>query len=156
MARNLVQQMTADQFRQQVSSPGKPVRAKVRARHETGTKNGTEKRFESEYLQPLVQAGQIAKYDFEAQKFRVGTDTSWLVVDYTIVWADGSIEQVDVKGGTFEEDALAKVKAAALQFPEYHWSWWSYKGKRKGWELRRFGDAGDHPFGDYFPLLGTF
>lgn len=116
--------------------------------------NKTEARFVQEYLEPLKALKHIVSYQFEAVKVCVGTDRCWLTVDFVVVWHDGSIEYIDVKGGgPHEDDALVKIKAAAKQFPEYHWSWWKYQGKNQRWKVTRFGDDGTHPFGDYRPSL---
>lgn len=154
-SRNLGEQVTAASLQPPHPPAQRTKKAKVRVRHEPGTMNQTEARFEREYLKPLQAAGRIDAYGFEIEKVKVGSDTCWLTIDFTIVWADGQIERVDVKGGgPAEEDARVKMKAAALQYPHYHWSWWIYQGKAKGWKVVRFGDPGGHPLKEKFPRAG--
>lgn len=109
--------------------------------------NQTEARFIRDYLTPMSipeETTYIREYRFEAVKFLVGTDKCWYTPDFQIVWSDGQIEYVDVKGGGgWEDDSLVKIKAVAAQFPFFHWTGWTFK--QKTWTARRFNDRGDHP-----------
>lgn len=116
-----------------------PAMAKVRKQHVTGEMNETESRFERDILEPRRLTGEVLTWWFESFKVRVGTDTCWLTVDFVVVQSDGELLMIDVKGGGGgEDDALVKIKAAAAQYPQFHWQWWTYKGG--SWSCRRFGD----------------
>ena len=113
-------------------------KAKWRPRQQPGTKNKTEQRFENEILHTLKATGEVDSWLFDCFKLRVGTDKCWYSPDYMVFRSDGEIELIDVKGGAgFEDDALVKIKAAAAQYPHFHWSSWTYK--KKEWSERKFG-----------------
>lgn len=84
----------------------------------SGEMNKTEARFEREHLAREKVAGTIAWYAFEAIKLRIAPRT-FLTVDFFVLYADGSLECIDVKGAKaiVEEDAKVKMKVAAATFP---------------------------------------
>ena len=113
-------------------------RARWRPRQQPGTKNKTEARFEEEILIVLKATGEVDSWLYDAVKFRVGANKCWYSPDYMVFRSSGEVEFVDVKGGGgFEDDALVKIKAAAAQFPQFHWTAWMYKSKQ--WTERVFG-----------------
>ena len=114
-----------------------PRRARWRPRQQPGTKNKTEERFENEILLVLKATREVESWLYDSVKFKVGTSKCWYSVDYMVLRTDGEIEMIDVKGGGgWEDDALVKIKAASLQYPQFHWSGWTYKAK--AWTERKF------------------
>ena len=113
------------EFRRENPLPqAKATRAAMRA---GPPRNATEARYEA-YLDLLKQAGAIADYRFEPFKLRLGPD--WLTTycpDFLVVYPDGLLELVDVKGASsskgstagawWEEDARLRIKMAAGLFP---------------------------------------
>lgn len=69
-------------------------------------------------LRLLVDSGQVRRYGFEAMKLRLG-DNLHYTPDFLVVRADGEIEFHEVKG-FWRDDARVKIKAAAEQYPEFH------------------------------------
>ena len=89
-------------------------RARGRTRHEPGRMN----KMEAEYagiLDVRRQAGEVAGYWFESLKLRLA-DRTWYSIDFLVMLADGSLEVHEVKG-FMEDDAAAKLKVAASQYP---------------------------------------
>lgn len=83
-----------------------------------GEMNKTEARFERDELAPAKARGELAWYAFEAVKLRIAPRT-FLTVDFFVLFADGHLEAIDVKGSPriVEEDAKVKMKVAAAAFP---------------------------------------
>ena len=112
-------------------------RAKWRPRQIPGQMNKTEARFETEILLPAKEAGEILDWKYDAVKFRVGSKRCWYSVDFMLFLGDGHIELVDVKGGAgWEDDALVKIKAAAMTYPGFIWAGWTYI--KKNWTRSEF------------------
>jgi hypothetical protein len=80
--------------------------------------NKTEERFLREIIEPMMAAGELAWWDFEGIKLRLAPAT-YLTIDFAVMYADGRLELIDVKGGAHlvEEDANVKLKVAASRFP---------------------------------------
>jgi hypothetical protein len=80
-----------------------------------GKKNKTETAYELEVLEPQLHAGEILWYRFEAIKLRLA-DNTFITIDFPVITAAGQLEFREVKG-RWTDDARAKTKVAAAQFP---------------------------------------
>lgn len=81
-------------------------------------KTGVMNRMESDYDKMLSArkfAGEIAWYRFEGVKFRLA-DNTFYTPDFAVMLADGAMECHEVKG-FWQDDARAKIKIAADQYP---------------------------------------
>jgi hypothetical protein len=81
----------------------------------TGRMNKTEAAYELEVLKPQLHAGEILFYRFEAIKLRLA-DNTFITIDFPVITAAGQLEFREVKG-RWTDDARAKTKIAAAQFP---------------------------------------
>lgn len=84
-------------------------------------------------LQLRQHAGEVAWFAFEAVKLRLA-DKTFYTPDFTVMLADGTIEQHEVKG-FWEDDARVKIKVAAALFP------FRFLGIQKagaGWKVEEF------------------
>jgi hypothetical protein len=109
---------------------------KIRARgvpKVIGGMNKTEKAY-AEHLQLRQQAGEVAWFAFEAVKLRLA-DKTFYTPDFSVMLADGTIEQHEVKG-FWEDDARVKIKVAASMFPFRFFG--IQKDKSKGWKVEEF------------------
>lgn len=96
-----------------------------------GRKNKTEAAYELEVLEPQLHAGEILFYRFEAIKLRLA-DNTFLTVDFPVITAAGELEFREVKG-RWTDDARAKIKVAAAQFP---WRFYAiHRVGRHGWRI---------------------
>lgn len=106
-------------------------------RLKAGTKNQTESRYEETVLKPMLMAGDIAWYRFEGLKLRLA-DNTFYTPDYAVMLVNGLIQCHEVKG-FWQDDARAKIKIAADQYPfEFLAVKALPKGKGGGWEEERF------------------
>ncbi|MFP4900603.1 hypothetical protein ACLFKT_15845 [Paraburkholderia sp. BR14261] len=80
-----------------------------------GRQNKLETAYEDEVLKPQLHAGEILWYRFEAIKLRLA-DRTFITIDFPVITAAGQLEFREVKG-RWTDDARAKTKAAASQFP---------------------------------------
>jgi hypothetical protein len=80
-----------------------------------GKQNKTETAYEEEVLKPQLHAGEILFYRFEAIKLRLA-DNTFITIDFPVITAAGQLEFREVKG-RWTDDARAKTKIAAAQFP---------------------------------------
>lgn len=96
--------------------------------------NKTERRY-AEHLESLRLAGEIYRWDFEAEKFRLANigHACYLTLDFRVLLNDGTVEFHDVKG-FMEPDAQIKLKwfVQAHPYPLVIVRW--KKGK---WEYER-------------------
>ena len=92
------------------------MHAAVRAlgRLPPGTMNKTEAAYAAA-LDARKAAGEVVWWKFEASKLRLANNTFYSP-DFTVMLADGSIEQHEVKGH-WQDDARVKIKVAADQHP---------------------------------------
>lgn len=94
-------------------------KAKLHAlgRKKKGEMNATEAKF-ANYLRGLEMAGDILWWKHEGIKLQLADNTT-LNVDFNVMYADGLLVMIDVKGAKaiIEEDAKVKMKVAAEQFP---------------------------------------
>lgn len=100
--------------------------------------NKTEQAYLAE-LRVLKAAGQIVWAGVQCQKFYVGAEKCWYTPDFSVLYPDGSMAQIDTKAFYarskasqqagedlgrvgVEDDALVKIKAAAHLYPMYRWA----------------------------------
>lgn len=79
-----------------------------------GKMNQTEKAY-AERLRELQHAGEILWHRFEGIKLRLA-DNTFYTPDFAVLAADGVMELHEVKG-FWQDDARAKIKIAADQYP---------------------------------------
>jgi hypothetical protein len=81
----------------------------------TGTMNKTETLY-SQQLELRLRAGELLWYRFEGIKLRLAEKT-FITIDFAVMLANKQLEMHEVKGGHWEDDARAKTKIAAAQYP---------------------------------------
>lgn len=105
-------------------------------RLKAGAMNKTEQAYD-QHLALLQHAGQIAWRRFEGLKLRLA-DNTFYTPDFAVMAADGVIECHEVKG-YWQDDARAKIKIAADQYP---FRFIAIKARAKkeggGWEVEAF------------------
>jgi hypothetical protein len=77
--------------------------------------NKWESAYAAEVLDPLLLTGEIIWYGFEAEKLRLAGKT-YYTPDFVVLTKELRKEFVEVKGFV-RDDAIAKLKIAAEQFP---------------------------------------
>ena len=94
-----------------------------------GRMNNTETAYVLEVLEPQLHVGEILFFRFEAIKLRLA-DNTFLTIDFPVITAAGELEFREVKG-RWTDDARAKIKVAAAQFP---WRFFAiHRVGRHGW-----------------------
>lgn len=83
-------------------------------RLKTGQMNKTEAAYERD-LRDALSLGDIQWYRFEGLKLRLA-DKTFYTPDFAVMAADGVMECHEVKG-FWQDDARAKIKIAADQYP---------------------------------------
>ena len=105
-------------------------------RLKAGAMNKTEAAYD-QHLALLQHAGQILWRRFEGLKLRLA-DNTFYTPDFAVMAADGVIECHEVKG-YWQDDARAKIKIAADQYP---FRFIAIKARTKkeggGWEVEAF------------------
>ena len=105
-------------------------------RLKVGKMNQTEAAY-SEHLRALQHAGEILWFRFEGIKLRLA-DNTFYTPDFAVLAADGVMEMREVKG-FWQDDARAKIKIAADQYP---FRFIAIKARTKkeggGWEVEAF------------------
>jgi len=94
--------------------------------------NGLERRF-ADYLEERKQNGEIKRWDFEPEKFRLA-DNTFYTPDFRVVENDDRIVFFETKG-FWEDDARAKVKIVAFQHP---YQFTAAQWIKKEWKFERF------------------
>lgn len=89
-------------------------RLQALGRLKVGQMNRTEAAY-SERLIALQATGQIQWHRFEGLKVRLA-DNTFYTPDFAVMAADGVMECHEVKG-FWQDDARAKIKIAAAQYP---------------------------------------
>lgn len=86
-------------------------------RLKSGQMNNTERAY-FEHLRRRELAGEVVWFKFEGMKFRLA-DNTFYTPDFAVMLADGHLEMHEVKGAgvMFRDDARAKIKIAAEQYP---------------------------------------
>lgn len=105
-------------------------RFRAKGRRPKGTMTKTEEAH-AWTLEGMKIAGEIVKYRFERHTLLLGADTRY-TPDFEVFRADGFIEFHEVKGARMEDDAWAKLKIAATEFPEYEFV--LYQLLKTGWK----------------------
>lgn len=120
----------------QIELKPKP-QAKGRQRPTPGTMNKTEAKYAAE-LEERQKAGEIAWWGFEAVKLRLA-DKTFYTPDFVVMYGDGRIELVEVKG-FWEDDARVKIKVAAAQFWMFTFTALMPRAKKDGggWKREEF------------------
>lgn len=113
-------QLQARQAKSKTPAPKQSTsKAKLHAlgRKKKGEMNATEAKF-ANYLRGLEITGEILWWRHEGIKLQLADNTT-LNVDFNVMYADGLLVMIDVKGAKaiIEEDAKVKMKVAAEQFP---------------------------------------
>lgn len=113
-------QLQARQAKSKSPAPKQSTsKAKLHAlgRKKKGEMNATEAKF-ANYLRGLEITGEILWWRHEGIKLQLADNTT-LNVDFNVMYADGLLVMIDVKGAKaiIEEDAKVKMKVAAEQFP---------------------------------------
>jgi len=111
-------------------TPGPKARARP-VRHEPGRMNKTEAAH-ARWLDFQIQLGEVTAYWFESVKLRLA-DKTWLVPDFLVMLANGTLQFEEVKGGFVREDSIIKLKVAASMYPLFRFvlcqkskSGWTY------------------------------
>lgn len=89
-------------------------RMQALGRLKVGAMNKTEAAYDKA-LADRKHAGEVAWYRFEGIKLRLA-DNTFYTPDFAVMLADGAIECHEVKG-FWQDDARAKIKIAADQYP---------------------------------------
>lgn len=89
-------------------------RAYALGRLKVGAMNKTEAAYAA-HLALLKHAGDVQWYRFEGVKLRLA-DSTFYTPDFAVMAVDGVIEMHEVKG-FWADDARAKIKIAADQYP---------------------------------------
>jgi hypothetical protein len=101
----------------EIVKPETPKRAKKDKRSEA------EREFEA-HLARRERLGEIKSFRYESMTLVVGDHTCKYTPDFTVFELDGSVTNIEVKGGRTWEDALIKYKAACLIWPCFKWEFW--------------------------------
>ena len=124
-------------------------RAVAAKRDTTKSLNRTEQSY-ADYCERRLKAGEIARWRAQRVTLLIGFDCR-LTVDFLITHNDGRMEFVDTKavhrGKTkahIEDDAKAKMSAAAEQFPELYFSI-AWKDATGEWLHKAYNPLGVNP-----------
>ena len=111
-------------------------RMQALGRLKAGAMNKTEAAYDKA-LADRKHAGEVAWYRFEGIKLRLA-DNTFYTPDFAVMLADGAMECHEVKG-FWQDDARAKIKIAADQYP---FRFVAIKAKAKkdggGWAVEEF------------------
>lgn len=102
----------------------------ARARHVAGKMNKLEAQYANS-LEIRKMAGAIRDWRFEPFKLRLA-DKTYYSPDFLVITAEDLVEFHEAKG-FWEDDARAKIKVAAEQFP-----WFRFRAVRyvkKAWDI---------------------
>ena len=109
VSKTLLQQL------EQLRPTARPVaKGSHRTAHTRGTMNKTERAY-SHHLDARILAGEVREYWFERITLLLAGDTRY-TPDFMVQLVDGTLEMHEVKG-FWEDDARAKIKIAADQYP---------------------------------------
>jgi hypothetical protein len=89
--------------------------------------NKTERRFENEYLKPMLVSGQIDRYgEHESIRLKIANGVTY-TGDWP-TWKDGRLALWEIKGPKVWDDAIVKLKASARAYPEIDFYICQWKG----------------------------
>jgi hypothetical protein len=118
------------------------MRPKIRARVRVGIEYAS--RLEAEFaaeLQWWKESGQIQIWRYEPIVLRLGPGLTYRP-DFWVVWKDGSVGFVEVKGW-MRDDARVKLLTAAEQYPEFRFLLATKPGGKRGqWVLTEINGNG--------------
>ncbi len=106
-------------------------------RMKAGAMNKTEARY-AQHLEALKAAGRVLWYRFEGMKLRLA-DNTFYTPDFAVLPHTGVLELHEVKGH-WQDDARAKIKIAADQYPMRFLAVQERKGKDGGWSVEDFSE----------------
>lgn len=111
---------------------------KARARPIPGVMNKAEMAYAAK-LKIEQALGVVASFKFERHRLVIGVKRCTYTPDFEVVTSKGHIEFHEVKG-FWRDDARVKIKAAAMQFPEYTFKAVTKRAKKRGggWEVEEF------------------
>ncbi|SCZ33129.1 MULTISPECIES: hypothetical protein [Burkholderia] len=101
-------------YRSKKAADNPKARMQALGRLKAGAMNQTEKRY-ADHLESRKRTGEVAWFRFEGIKFRLA-DNTFYTPDFAVMLADGQLEAHEVKGH-WQDDARAKIKIAADQYP---------------------------------------
>lgn len=81
------------------------------------------------HLEVLKRAGEIVDYKYESIKIKIGVKTCWFTPDFWVLANDYVDEYHECKG-FMRDDALVKLKSAAIQYPHFRFFLVRKDGKR--------------------------
>lgn len=115
-----------------------PQKLQALGRLKAGEMNKTEARFAA-HLDLQKHAGAVLWWKFEGIKLMLAKNTS-ITIDFAILTADMVLTMIDVKGAkaVFTDDARAKMKVAADQYPFVFRAVYPKKGEGDSWEYEDF------------------
>lgn len=127
----------------------RPVRQKVAGtgrvpRRTPGQMNNLERSYAETVLAPRKLAGEVLEWWFEAITFKLADDCRY-TPDFLVMLADRSLECHETKaewsnGQVARDDALVKLKVAALQFPFRFYLCFKRTKKNGGdWKIKEVG-----------------
>lgn len=112
---------------------GKRDGSRYGKRHTPGEMNATETKY-SDYLEGKKLLGEILEWIFEPCSWRYAKDARFKS-DFLILWADQTIEFVDVKGcDVFNEASTCRAKACAERFWMFTFSTQIKLPRKGGWK----------------------
>ncbi len=115
---------------------GRRDSSKYGKRHQPGVMNQTEARY-AELLQARKLAGEIVEWRFESTTFKLAADCRY-TPDFEVLFADGSKEYIDAKGGgPIDPKSLVKIKCAAERLFEYRFVIEQAQAKKNGGGWKR-------------------
>lgn len=115
------------------------VPAKGQTYHTEGVPNGLESAY-AQYLEGLLYTGEIVLWMFERVRLTLAQKATYLP-DFFVVRADGSAEFHETKG-FWRDDARAKIKIAAQEFPCFGFVAVQRNKDTGAWEFERFYPCG--------------
>lgn len=96
-----------------------------RFKNQSSGMNKTETRMNN-LLRSLKTANQIKDFSYEDITFRLAEKMRY-TPDFRIIYPDGKIKFIEVKGGFITERGDLKFKFAMEKYPEYIWEMWQWK-----------------------------
>lgn len=134
------QSMTAEAFAAKYQK-GKPRLARGRVVGRAEGMNKTEAAY-ARGLDSRMAAGEVGWYAFQGVRIPLATG-AWYTPDFFVQLADGSLECHEIKGWSFEEASLVRIKVAARLCPVFTFRAFTARAKKQGggWVERTFGDV---------------
>ncbi|MBP7564312.1 MAG: DUF1064 domain-containing protein [Candidatus Cloacimonetes bacterium] len=80
-------------------------------------------------LDSLKITGSIKEFSYEDITFKLAEKMRY-TPDFRVIYPDGKIKFIEVKGGYITERGDLKFKFAMDKYPEYIWEMWQWKDNR--------------------------